>query len=441
MRRGRGQGRAAHGAQRAARHRNNGRNINTIDSLTTTRQHLQYEEIIAGMGYEISKKQQREKLKSSNESNNEEEDGEDCNSDIENIERSKAANKAACWFVPRLGNMTQDRPEGVFRLAGGNLNSASSKDVRERKISYIHRILETWDVQGGGFSEIGIDWQNLQRTKRLDSWLQSGPDEYRTSAAHNQNEHVKTSLRQQGGIALFAGKEVRQYITKATGDFRGLGRWNSWLIQADPCHRTRIIVAYQVGQVWQGGIRTIYQQHARYMNLKDIPGTPRNLFQEDMVAAITKWRERGERLLIFIDMNEHILHGVLPKKLFQLGLQEATHKHWDGPEPRTFVYGDGQQIDGVYHTPDLEIASLMLLSFHEGVGDHRTVIIDVTTSSAIGTFEWKVITPQARRLATRNKPSVKSYIKFVTKECWRHRLQQKLDLIASQTSEGKGDPG
>ncbi len=196
------------------------------------------------MGYKINKKQQTENLKSSNKSNKVEEEGENYDSDIENTERSRAVNEAACWFVPCLGNMMQDRPEGVFRLAGGNFNSASSKDVQERKISDIHCILETWDVQGGGFSEVGIDWQNLQRIKGLDSWLRSGPGKYRTSAAYNQNEHVKTSVCQQGGIALFAGKEVRQYITRATGDFRGLGCWNSWLIQADPCHRTWMIVAY-----------------------------------------------------------------------------------------------------------------------------------------------------------------------------------------------------
>ncbi len=106
-----------------------------------------------------------------------------------------------------------------------------------------------------------------------------------------------------------------------------------------------------------------------------------------MVAAITKWRERGERLITFINMNKHLLHGMLPKKFFQLGLQEATHTHWDGPEPQTFVYRDGHPIDGVYHTPDLEIALLILLSFHERVGDHQTVIINITTSSAIGKFE------------------------------------------------------
>jgi hypothetical protein len=94
-----------------------------------------------------------------------------------------------------------------------------------------------------------------------------------------------------------------------------------------------MVVAYQVGQAWQGRTRTIYQQHARYMNLMGIPGTPRSLFQADIMAAITKWKERGERLIIFINMNEHILHGVLLREFFQLGLQEATHTHCEGPEP------------------------------------------------------------------------------------------------------------
>jgi hypothetical protein len=171
------------------------------------------------------------------------------------------------------------------------------------------------------------------------------------------------------------------------------------------------------------------------MNLRDIPGTLWSLFQADIMAAITKWKERGEQLIIFIDMNEHILHGMLLRKFVQLGLQEATHTHWEGPEPQTFVYGDGKPIDGVYHTPDLEITSLMQLSFHEGVGDHRTIIINVTTSSAIGKFERRVVAPQAHCLATRNKNSVKSYIKFVTKKCQHHRLQQQLDLITLEISQ------
>ncbi len=77
MRRGTGRGCAAHGARRAARHRNNGENSSTIENVTKPRQHLQYVEIIVGMGYKINKKQQTENLKSSNESNNEEHGGQD----------------------------------------------------------------------------------------------------------------------------------------------------------------------------------------------------------------------------------------------------------------------------------------------------------------------------------------------------------------------------
>jgi hypothetical protein len=140
-------------------------------------------------------------------------------------------------------------------------------------------------------------------------------------------------------------------------------------------------------------------------------------------------------------MNEHILHGVLPREFFQLGLQEATHTHWEGPEPQTFVYGDGKPIDRVYHTLDLEIMLLMQLSFHEGVGDHHTVIIGVTTSLAIGKFERRVVILQAHCLATRNKNSVKSHIKFIIKECRCHWLQQRLDLITSEIPQGQGPPG
>jgi hypothetical protein len=103
--------------------------------------------------------------------------------------------------------------------------------------------------------------------------------------------------------------------------------------------------------------------------------------------------EHGDRIIIFIDMNEHIITGTLPKEFQCLGLLEATHLNWEGSKPRTFVFGKGEPIDGVYHSPELEITWIMQLSFHEGVGDHKSTIIDVTTRSIIGKFERKVMTP------------------------------------------------
>jgi hypothetical protein len=208
--------------------------------------------------------------------------------------------------------MPQDRPEGVFQLLGGNLNSASSRNVCNCKISDILRLIETWDVQCGGFSEVGLERRNISCSKQLNSWFRSGTDTYCTLVANNHQEYVPTSIWQQGGIALFAGKEVWQYISCTEKDFRDLGRWNLRVIQLDPSHRTRLVVAYQVGQAWQSGIQTIYQQHARYMSCPGLLGTPRELFQADIISSITRWVKKGDRIILFIDMNNHILTGNLP---------------------------------------------------------------------------------------------------------------------------------
>jgi hypothetical protein len=192
-----------------------------------------------------------------------------------------------------------------------------------------------------------------------------------------------------------------------------------------------MVVAYKIGQAWQNRIRTIYQQHTRYMMWHDLLENPRDLFQANILASITRWIESGNRIILFINMNEHILTGNLPRELLRLGLQEATHKRWEDLEPCTFVYGNGKPINSVYHTPGLITIALMQLSFHQGVGDHRTVLVDISTDLAIGKFEKRVVPPKARRLVTKNENSMKAYVLFVTKECQRHRIQRNLDDITS----------
>ena len=61
--------------------------------------------------------------------------------------------------------MKEERPDGVFRFMGGQLNSTALKTVRDKKIADIHQIIDQWDVQGGGFSEIGINWQRLPHAR------------------------------------------------------------------------------------------------------------------------------------------------------------------------------------------------------------------------------------------------------------------------------------
>ncbi len=86
-----------------------------------------------------------------------------------------------------------------------------------------------------------------------------------------------------------------------------------------------MVVVYQVGQTHQKGWCTIYQQHMRYIQANGLSCNPRSLFQADILHAISRWLEYGDRIIIFIDMNEHIITGTLPKEFQRLGLFEATH--------------------------------------------------------------------------------------------------------------------
>ncbi len=51
-----------------------------------------------------------------------------------------------------------------------------------------------------------------------------------------------------------------------------------------------------------------------------------------------------------MDMNEHTLNGPLAKRMLGMGLEEATHQHWEDIESRTYM-GGKEPIDAVFHNP------------------------------------------------------------------------------------------
>jgi hypothetical protein len=146
----------------------------------------------------------------------------------------------------------------------------------------------------------------------------------------------------------------------------------------------------------------------------------------DFLEQLQVWQHQGDRLLIFMDMNEHVLRGTVAQYLLKMGFVEATHQHWGTEEPHTFI-GGVDPIDGVWHTPDLEVSALVQLSFHEGLGDHRTVLVDVTTQSAIRKHEFRVVRPEARRLNSTNTSVRSRYLAHLEGQMAIHRMQERLE--------------
>jgi hypothetical protein len=47
----------------------------------------------------------------------------------------------------------------------------------------------------------------------------------------------------------------------------------------------------------------------------------------------------GDRLLVFINMKEHVLRGHLAKYMLKMGLAEVMHHGWGNEEPHTYFRG------------------------------------------------------------------------------------------------------
>ncbi len=66
---------------------------------------------------------------------------------IAEIEAIKLAKQYALWHVQCIGDMEQIQPDGVFLIMGGQLNSASSSEVRARKTGDIIWLINDWEIQ------------------------------------------------------------------------------------------------------------------------------------------------------------------------------------------------------------------------------------------------------------------------------------------------------
>jgi hypothetical protein len=82
------------------------------------------------------------------------------------------------------------------------------------------------------------------------------------------------------------------------------------------------------------------------------------------------------------------------------------------------------------------VSGIVQLSFHKGVGNHQTVLVNVTTRLAIGQQEFRVVRLLARKLSTKNKASTKTYLKRMVTEFDRHKLVDHQNSIIAELGKG-----
>jgi hypothetical protein len=165
--------------------------------------------------------------------------------------------------------------------------------------------------------------------------------------------------------------------------------------------RTRNVCAYNPC----GNVRlisgTTYQQHKRYLvNIKNDLTCPQQQFREDLIKLLTKWRNKGDRLIVCKDTNENICKKSIGRALTDkegLCMVEVVGEI-TGQKIGLTLFRGSSPIDGIWATADLNVTHACVMPAGYSIGDHCMFVIDFQEQSLIGKTPSRVKQFSFRRL-------------------------------------------
>jgi hypothetical protein len=223
-------------------------------------------------------------------------------------------------------------------------------------------------------------------------------------------------------------------------DEHQLGRYAWTKFQGRHGHVTRIISVYVPCKTHRSsGTLTIIDQHRRYFEAQGMTDCPRSILLADIQQLLSQWRQDGDRVIAFIDVNENMLRGPFHAMFMAPELQMREVVSSRHPDPRwlnTASYSRGQflgkwPIDGVYAMPDLPFDAATWLAFMPHLGDHRFAVVDIKAQALVGDEMIKIARPQAQRLVCTLPTVVSRYTKRLTSHLRRHKVLAKLHHLYS----------
>jgi hypothetical protein len=232
----------------------------------------------------------------------------------------------------------------------------------------------------------------------------------------------------EGGTGAICFGETVGYIKKTGKDKEGLGRWCWILLGGNNGHQTRIITSYNPCKNKAVNSVMTYQQQRRYYITKKKDFTcPRKIFWRNLIKQIKSWREAGDRIILFMDHNEHVTNGPLGKELGDkngLDMREAIIQH-TGASPGAIFFHGSKPIDGMWVSGNLDISNACVMPFGYGVGDHRAFVLDISLESMIGIDPVKIVRPVGRRLNSKLPGCCKAYTDSLKSNIARYRLLER----------------
>jgi hypothetical protein len=326
------------------------------------------------------------------------------------------------------GTAPNTKQQGIFRILGENCNGLNNRIEGNNKIAKAMDIMEDLDIDCLLYCKHRLNFRHKDNKNNLKQMFQC---ELACTAvgAHNVHEAKIAGRVQEGGTgAICFGKTVG-YIKKTGKDEEGLGQWCWILLGGNNGHQTRIITAYNPCKNKAVNSGTTYQQQRWYYITKKRDLTcPRKIFWRDLIKQMKSWREAGDRIILFMDHNEHVTNGPLGKELGNkngLNMREAIIQ-LTGASPGATFFRGSKPIDGMWVSGNPNISNACVMPFGFGVGDHRAFVLDIPLESMIGIDPVKIVRPVGRRLNSKLPGCCKAYTDSLESNIARHRLLERL---------------
>jgi len=315
------------------------------------------------------------------------------------------------------GVMPGRKQDRVTRLIYENCNSLPNRLGGNHKLEKMKDLIHEWEADLVGIVE---HRQNMKHKQNVNGWnklFRRCEEDVRSIVAHNTHENELPV--QEGGTGILAFGPLIEYldVRNSGKDTSGLGRWTMMLLKGDGI-QTRVICGYnpcKSNKAQRINSGTSYAQHRRYLihTRKDITTCPRDLFREELVQQLQRWRDDGDRLIVCMDANENTYKGSIGKALTDkdgLAMKEVVREYTNKDLGATYFRGS-EPIDGIWATSDVVISNACVMPAGYGIGDHRMFVVDIVTSSMVGVDVKRIQRAKARRLNTKLPGVAERYAK------------------------------
>ncbi len=238
------------------------------------------------------------------------------------------------------GTPSNSKQDGIFRILCKNPSGLNNRITGNHKLDKAIDIKDELEADGLLYCKHRLNLCYKDNKNGFKQMLQRTV-EYQAVAGNN--EHQNIGQVQEGGTGMAMFHETTRYIVKTGKDPYGLGQWCWTLYGGNHGHNTQVIVAYDACKNNKKDSCTTYQQQCRYfITAKKDLTCPSKLFCQHHIHQLKQLPLRGDRLIIFMDHNEHTYDGLFGKALADLnglGLQEGILNHTGTRTGPTFIWG------------------------------------------------------------------------------------------------------